>query len=330
MIKTGHAVETYLREQKLTALTGCESLIEAIDDCLSDIGLLIRSYLLRVAYEERSGTFDSVLPIAGGIELIQLSTLVIDDVLDRSPIRNGRESVFAKWGAERAVATGTVMSSMGFALVSQTLEADPNLENALSIIKLLTLTHRDIYAGQFMDLSFEGDIAVSEEQYFETIRRTTASFIGAPLVIGAMLWDAPKDAISALEEAGLKLGLAYQIRDDVIDIIGDPECTGKPEAMDIQDRKMRLPAIHAFANLNPVERDRLRFLWDDSDGAGESKIGEIISLFEFAGSIQYSIESVKRFCSQADATIEKLRVQFPMLTDRLRAVSSLIVCFDGD
>ena len=330
LVTTGAVVENFLRSHCRERLAQEDTLRDIVEYCLSDIGLRLRAFLLRASYEAGNQAFETVLPIAAGIELIQISTLVIDDVLDRSPMRNGRPSVFKQWGAELAISSGTLMGCLGFSFISRTLKTNHHLKNGLSVLHCLADTHAEIYAGQFIDLECEADTGISEEKYFETIRQTTASFIGAPLVIGAMMWDAPEDVMCILQEIGLKLGMAYQLRDDVIDIIGDPECTGKPKAMDVRDRKMRLPVIHALANLKSIEQERLRILWDEVNGPVESKIEEIISLFESAGSIQYSVENVKRFCLQADVKIDKLGARFPMLTDRLRAVSILIARFDGD
>jgi len=296
--------------------------------CLADIGLRFRPHLLRIAYEQGGGTSDNVLPIAAGIELMQASTLVIDDVLDKSTVRNGKPSVFAKWGAERAVVAGTVMSSAGLALISRSLGESSRLKNTLSVVALLLRTHTEIYVGQFMDLDSEADAEVSEEEYFETISRTTASFIGAPLVIGAMLWGAPNSLISTLREVGLKLGLAYQLRDDIIDIIGEPDLTGKPRAGDVYNRKMRLPVIHALACLRSKHKERLLELFQRQDGLTDSEVEEIILLLESAGSIKYATNETRQLCSEADAMTNMLDPRFELLGDRLRSISKLISCFD--
>lgn len=330
VINTGTVVEEFLRSHCRELLAEKDTLRDIVEFCLSDIGFRLRAFLLRSSYEAGNRAFETVLPIAAGIELIQISTLVIDDVLDRSPMRNGRPSVFKQWGAELAISSGTLIGCFGFSLIAETLKTDRHLRNGLSVLNCLIDAYAEIYTGQFIDIECEADTGISEGKYFETIRRTTASFIGVPLAIGAIMWDAPEDVICILHEIGLKLGMAYQLRDDVIDIIGDPECTGKPKAMDILDRKMRLPVIHALANLDSTKRKRLQILWDDVNENAESKVEEMISLFDSAGSIQYSIENVKRFCLQADAKIDTLNARFPKLTTRLRAVSTLIAHFDED
>lgn len=327
VVVTGNVVEDFLRSHCRRRLSQENALLDIVEHCLSDIGLLFRAFLLRASYEAGKQAFETVLPIAAGIELIQISTLVIDDVLDRSPMRNGCPSVYKQWGAELAISSGTLIGCLGLSLISNTLKVNRDLRNGLSVIRCLTDAHAEIYTGQFRDIEFEADIKVSEEKYFETIRKTTASFIGAPLVIGAMLWNAPKDVISTLEEVGLKLGMAYQLRDDVIDIIGDPECTGKPKAIDIQDRKMRLPVIHAITHLKSKNRERLLKLFEARVNLTESEVEEIINLLECAGSIEYTVNKTKEYCSEAYAMTKMLGQRTEVLTEQLRAVSGLISSF---
>lgn len=330
IVVTGNVVEDFLRSHCKKWLAQEDNLQAIVQYCLYDIGLRFRSFLIRTSYEAGKQAFETILPIAAGIELIQISTLVIDDILDRSPMRNGRPSVFKQWGTELAISSGTFIGSLGFSLISSTLKNNKNLRNGLSVLQCFIDAYKEIYTGQFRDLEYEANIIISEDKYLETIHKTTASFIGASLVTGAMLWGAPEDVTCELKEIGIKVGMAYQLRDDVIDIIGDPECTGKPKALDVWDRKMRLPVIHAIANLNSIDKERLQNLWTEDNASMESNVGEIISLFESAGSIQYSVEKVKHYCLQANMQIDKLGDRLPMLTNRLRAVLTLITCFDGD
>jgi len=325
--ETGAVVERFLREYCSSVLQRQQVLVRACEGSLDDIGLRVRPFLLRISCQEGETVFDKLIPVAAGVEMIQLSTLVIDDILDESPLRNNKPSIVAKEGTKASLSIGTIMSSLGFRLIAEGLEKNHSLKNNIAVIQLFSQTHADIYVGQFLDLCFEGDIAVSEDQYFDMISRTTACFIQAPLVAGAMLWDACPEIIKTLEKAGLSLGMAYQIRDDVIDVIGDSECTGKPIGGDLRRRKMRLPLIQALRELSGKKRQKLADILGAtslSDGA----LSEVLDLIKESGSIDYCISKTQEYCERATATINNLSEDLVLLKTHFCVVANWISSFE--
>ena len=325
--ETGQVVEQFLREYCFSALQGQEESARVCEGSLTDIGLRIRPFFLRISCQEGGIVFDKIVPVAAGVEMIQLSTLVIDDILDESPLRNNKPSIFAKEGTKASLSIGTIMSSLGFRLIAEGLEKNHSLKNNIAVIQLFSQTHADIYIGQYLDLRFEGDISVSENQYFDMISKTTACFIQAPLVAGAMLWDACLEITNTLEKAGLSLGMAYQIRDDVIDIIGDSECTGKPIGGDVRRRKMRLPLIRALRELSGRTRRKLAKSLRTtslSDGA----LSEALGLINESGSIDYCISKTQEYCEQATDTINMLSEDLAPLKAHFCVVANWISSFE--
>ena len=159
---TGKEVESIMKEFCVAELFSNKQLFAIIKNSLNDVGLRIHPYLLRVSYEAGGGSFDEIIQIAAGIELIQLSTLVIDDVLDNSDVRSGRQTVYRQWGTELAFISGSVMASLGLYLASANSEQVADHKCRLAALRLLLLTHSNIYIGQFMDLQFEKDNEISE------------------------------------------------------------------------------------------------------------------------------------------------------------------------
>jgi len=327
IVATGKAVEGTIRDYCQAELSSQEHLLAIIQQSLPDIGLRLRPFLLRASYEAGGDSFSSVVPIAAGIELIQLSTLIIDDVLDESPLRNNRPSVCSLHGAKQAFSAGTVMSSFGFSIIAEALDQLTGLKNKNAVIGLLAQTHADIYIGQYTDLNFERDITISENQYLEMISKTTASFIQAPLVIGAMLWDAAPNILAVLEQAGYSLGMAYQLRDDVLDIIGDSECTGKPVAGDIRQRKMRLPVIHALQWSSQQKNTRLSELLQLKRTLHDSELRDTLHILHCAGSIEYSINKIRNYCKQAGDSLRMLSNEFESLGSHLHVIAGMISSF---
>ena len=223
---TGQAVEQFICEYNWSVLQGQEALKKECEGSIADIGLRVLPFLLRISSQEGGIAFDSILPIASGVEMLKQSALVIDDVFDESDLRNSKPTTFSKYGAKTGFAIGTVISSLGFQMIAIGFERNPKLKNSIAVFELFSRTHANIYIGQFLDIGFEGNIGISEGQYLNMISKTTACFIQASLVAGAMLWGAGPEIIKILGNAGLSLGVAYQIRDDIIDVLGDQECMG--------------------------------------------------------------------------------------------------------
>jgi len=282
---------------------------------------------LRISCHQGGIAFDKIIPISAGVEMIQLSTLVIDDILDESPLRNNEPSIVAEHGWKACLSIGTIMYSLGFCLISEGIWKNHDVINGIAVVNLFSRTHADIYVGQFLDLRFEGDVTVSEDQYLDMISRTTARFIQSPLVVGAMLWDARPEAIKILERAGLSLGMAYQIRDDVIDVIGDSECTGKPVGGDIRRRKMRLPLIQALRELRNNEHRKLLDLLKNASLSDEAS-SEAIGLITESGSIDYCISKAKEYCKKATETINLLPEEFADLKNHFCVVAGWISSFE--
>jgi geranylgeranyl pyrophosphate synthase len=298
------------------------------DESIGDIGIRLRPFLLRISAEAGGLCFPDVLPVAAGIEMIQISTLVIDDVLDQSSLRNAAPSIFARYGTAEAISIGIVMASEGFLLVADGLRENRKIRNGLSIMAVLAETHANIYFGQFLDLRFEANTSITEERYLDMIRNTTACFIQAPLVVGAMMWDASAATIELLERAGIALGMAYQIRDDVIDIIGDSECTGKPIAGDIRRSKMRLPVIRALRTLPGKCGNNLKGLLSNR-GLPDKAVRESIELINKTDAVDYCISVTKQYCETAQQFIGKLPGNLGVLRNQLNSIAELIASFEG-
>jgi len=325
--ETSELVEGFLRDYFSSVLQGQDELMRACERSMAEIGLRIRPFLLRISCHQGGLAFEKIIHVSAGIELVQLSTLVIDDILDESSLRNRKLSIVAEHGWKACLSIGTVMYSLGFCLISEGIEKNHHVKNGIAVVKLFSRTHADIYIGQFLDLRFERDTAVTEGQYLDMISRTTARFIQTPLVAGAMLWNAPTAVIKALEGAGLALGMAFQIRDDVIDVIGETECTGKPVGGDIRRCKMRLPLIQALQVLNGDKHRRLLDIMQN-ESVSDQALSEAIGLITESGSIEYCIYKTKEYCKIATDTISQLPREFTDLKDHFCVVAVWISSFE--
>ena len=330
LTSTGKEVEWFVENYLRSDFSISESIAGIIRYSYEDIGVRLLPFLLRISYEEGGSKFSTILPIAAGIEMIKTSALAIDDVIDNTLLRNTKPSVYAKWGSGLALTSGIFMYSFAFRLIAETLESCDSCANKIGVLGALAQTHEDIYDGQFMDLEFEHDVSITEKQFINMISKTTASFIRVPLVIGAMLWDAPPGLISALSDIGKDIGIAYQLRDDVIDIIGDSEMTGKPKAGDVRDCKMRLPVIHAMRNATTDEAKYLSSLLSNKEVLSNTEMDWVLSLMDRTGSVKYAIDMTKEYCRHATETVTKIETDYSVLAGHLRVVSALISSFEDE
>ena len=190
---------------------------------------------------------DDVRSAAIAIELLQASTLLHDDVIDDSPIRRGMPSVNARWGNDVAVLMGDIL----FTRALERFVATGSLPLMRSAARQARLMIEGEVAGR--DLRRAPDF--SESTYFDLIRRKTAALTTLAVEAGVRLGGATDGAITHMCRYGEELGIAFQIVDDVLDVIGDPEILGKPTGQDLRDGTVTLPLIRALAAA-PAHRAR--------------------------------------------------------------------------
>ena len=328
MIATAAFVEDILRER----LSGCSFLTDAADvqveDIIGDVGLRIRPFLFELSYEASGLVLDGARSAAAALELLQASTLIIDDVLDHSNLRNSKPSIVCRFGSEQAVTIGTIMSSVAGELFCKGLRECSSCHDAIPAAGLFLRTQRQIYTGQLRDLLQEDKQDLSEAEYYDMVYLTTGSFIEASLVMGALLWNAPETLTTSLHNIGRNLGIAYQIRDDVIDLLGDSELTGKPVAGDVRQRKMRLPIIHALNTATDNDSAIIRELYSKDRVLKDDEVAKIVDILTSSGAIEYSIERTKVYCQRAAEDVDNLMETSKELADNLVALTALISEFE--
>ncbi|MGD1276883.1 MAG: polyprenyl synthetase family protein [Tepidisphaeraceae bacterium] len=295
---------------------------------INDAGHRILSTLLRMSYEISGCSYEQVLPLCAGIEFLQVSALLVDDIFDDAITRNGRASIRSRCGDKEATAIGMVLGALGMRTIAEFLTRGAPPKEAVAILQLFAQVQQEIYTGQFLDLRYAGRPDLSEDQYFNIITRTTACFIRAPLVAGALLWGAPTELTASLDSIGLKLGVAYQVRDDVIDFLGDSDCTGKPQFGDLRQRRMRLPLVHALRQLDGHDRQWLLCLLKGQEPISDGEIERACALLTKAGSLEYAIGKTKEFCRAARNSLASIRPRWRMFAEQIDAIADLISSFD--
>jgi len=182
------------------------------------------------------------------IELLHTATLVHDDVVDESPMRRGFFSIQALWKKKVAVLVGDYLLSRGLLMAVD--------REAYDLLKITSEAVRQMSEGELLQIEKARRLDITEAVYFEIIQRKTASLIAACCACGAASVGADADAVERMRRFGELVGLAFQIKDDLLDL-GDGERIGKPTGGDIRERKMTLPLIHTLQEANAQQRRRL-------------------------------------------------------------------------
>lgn len=195
--------------------------------------------------------------LAAVVEMIHMATLVHDDVLDESQVRRRGATVNHLWGNETAVILGDYLISNAFHLCSTI--GNPSINLALGEVTNI------LCEGELVQLHHRNDYSIDEATYLEIVRRKTASLIGECCRLGALLSGADASVCRALHRFGTSLGIAFQIQDDLLDLIGDPAVLGKPLGQDLEKGKLTLPVILYLAEASPDDRGEALRLISQAD-----------------------------------------------------------------
>lgn len=187
--------------------------------------------------------------LAAVIEMIHTATLVHDDILDGATTRRHQTTVNSRWGNQAAVLLGDYLFTHAFFLAS-TIGAE-----ACHVIGKST---NRVCAGEMKQVGQRGNIDLTEEQYFQIIRGKTAELCACCCELGAHYAGADADVVEQLKQFGMEVGTAFQIADDILDLGGDEEKTGKSLGTDLVNQKMTLPVIHALSQLDERQSTDLK------------------------------------------------------------------------
>src|SRR4051812_4701837 len=286
-----------------------------------DPGKLLRPQLTLLACRAAGGDPHQALPLAAGLQLFHDFSLIHDDIEDNSDTRRGRPTVWKLWGLAQGINTGDGMFVVAHLSLHRLSAAGVPAEVALEVLRRFDQTILTICEGQFLDLSFEGDLRISEADYLDMISRKTAALAAAASGLGAIVGGADAATVQALFDFGQNLGLAFQVQDDVLGIWGDPAATGKPAAADLYRRKLSLPVIHALRTAG--ESDALARLYSQA-AISASDAAQLLDILAEAGARGYTEGVATFYHQQALAALAAAQGNTAALAD-LRALAERLV-----
>ena len=225
---------------------------------------------------------------ASVIELIHTATLVHDDVVDDSNRRRGFFSINALWKNKIAVLVGDYLLSKGLLLSIDNDDFD--------LLKIISVAVREMSEGELLQIEKARKLDITEEVYFEIIRKKTATLIAACCAMGAKSVDASKDEVENLRKFGELIGMAFQIKDDLFDY--GEEKIGKPTGIDIKEQKMTLPLIYTLNNVSEKEKNWL-INSVKNHNKDKTRVKEVIQFVKQSGGLKYATEKMKDYQKRA-------------------------------
>jgi geranylgeranyl diphosphate synthase type I len=285
-------------------------------------GKRVRPLLCLLATSAAGGDWQQAIPGSSAVELIHNFSLIHDDIQDASLTRRGRSTLWQIWGANQAINSGDAMFALAHIALGRMLERNVPAEIIVYGLRRLDETCVDLTVGQYMDMSFESKLEVTVEEYLKMIEGKTAALLAFATELGARVAQQTPEIVEHYSLFGRDLGLAFQVRDDILGIWGDESVIGKSSATDIATRKKSLPVL--FGLEQSVELRRLYAM----DETGDDFVQRVVDLLDAVGARQVAESYEGRYASSA---LEHLQAAHPHgeAADALNQLTELLLNRDS-
>lgn len=270
---------------------------EAVRRMLKAGGKRLRPRLTLLAAEAVGGNARDHLPLAAYMELIHVATLIHDDVVDQAETRRGVNSTAVDFGNRVSVLAGDYLFAWIFKNVTATYDRP--------IPHILSATLAAICDGEVLQLRALGNLALSVDQYTEIVQKKTATLFAASAECGAHVNAAGEAKVQALHDFGDLFGIAFQMRDDVLDMTALASDLGKPVGNDLRERKVTLPLILALERATPDFRADVERFYEGDDSSSEA-IAAIVAGITKAGGLERAHEYIAAYARRATAALAPL------------------------
>lgn len=267
-------------------------------------GKRLRPLLMLMAYNLYRDDVESILPTAAGIEVYHNYTLLHDDLMDKADRRRGKPTVHKVWDENTAILSGDAMLVLAYQYMTQC-----PAECLKEVMDLFTRTALEICEGQQLDMEFERRKDVTADEYIEMIRLKTSVLLACSLQTGALLAGAPRKDAEALYRLGINLGVAFQLKDDLLDVYGNPDVFGKNIGGDILCNKKTYLLIEALARATPDQRQELN-RWTETTACTHpaEKVAAVTTLYDQTGAKARCEALMNEYSSLARQALNQLSV----------------------
>lgn len=274
-----------------------EGLYDPLRYMVSIGGKRLRPRLCLTVYGLFNESFGpEILEPAAGLEVFHTFTLIHDDIMDRSPLRRGQETVWKRWSPDTAILSGDVMCIDAYRRIAQA-----PVNTLPAVLELFSTTAAQVCDGQQYDMDFEHVRSVTMREYLKMIGLKTAVLIACSAKMGALIASAPAEICNGLYEYGYNLGLAFQVADDYLDAYGDEKVFGKPIGGDIVNGKKSWLTVRAMEKGAKGVAEAL-----EADLSPAEKIATVMDLYDSVHVAEDAREAIARFHEKALAAASKV------------------------
>lgn len=278
-------------------------LYEPISYLMNLGGKRLRPALLLMATDLFKGDVEKAIKPALAIEVFHNFTLMHDDIMDKAPLRRGNPTVHAKWNEAVAILSGDVMLVEAYKLIMQvktTILPD--------ILKIFNDTAVGVCEGQQIDMNFENYQEVKVDEYINMIRLKTAVLLGGALKIGALIGEAAENDAQLLYDFGEKLGIAFQLQDDILDVYGDPEKFGKQVGGDIISNKKTFLLIRALELAQGAQKEELQNWLSKTTFNPQEKVAAVTTIYNNLNIQEIAKKEMENYAAKGLASLNKIAV----------------------
>ncbi len=265
-------------------------------------GKRLRPVLLLMGCELFEGNIDHAIKPAIGIELFHNFTLIHDDIMDDAPLRRGKSSVYRKWNTDIAILSGDVM----FALAYKYISSAENNFNA--ILNVFNQTAIEVCEGQQYDMDFEEEDNVSINNYMNMISLKTAALLACSLKIGAYVGNADNKNARTIYNFGKYIGIAFQLRDDLLDVYADENKFGKQTGGDIKSAKKTFLYLKALEISDSKLRKTLKSIYNDNSMVFSEKVDKVRSIYDRLSIQTLTNKEIEKHTNSAFKELENVEV----------------------
>jgi len=277
-----------------------ETLYDASQYLLTLGGKRIRPVMCLMACELVGNISQDAWEVATAIELFHNFTLIHDDIMDKAPLRRGRQTVHTKYGESTALLSGDVMLIAAYDCLRKT-----GVEYLPRVLEIFNKTAMQVCEGQQIDVDFEKSENVRFDQYVNMIELKTSVLLAGSLQLGLLLGGASLGNQQHLYEFGRNLGIAFQVQDDYLDAFGDPEKFGKKQGGDIVANKKTFLLIQALNVCSPLQREELLTLLKENS---DDKIERILKIYEACQLNEWAQKLKAAYLSKALSHLEEIAI----------------------
>lgn len=278
------------------ALTpGRTEVVEAWRHTLATRGKMLRAAVMLNACSAVGGHPEQILVAAAGVEYGHLASLVHDDIMDRAETRRGQESVYSRFGADRALLLGDLLVFQSYLSLSACANHGVPAERIVRALAVISQSCMEMCLGQDLEIETAGRLMPNDDTYFQISRLKTGALFRAAGACGAILGGGTPDEVASISQYGEQLGICFQIVDDVLNYRVTDVDFGKPVLNDLINKRMTLPILLAFRRAAPAQLQLIDSYLRQGAGPEWSEEGlrSIAELVSLSGAIEEAMEAAR-------------------------------------